>query len=242
MRFLPDRNSLKLKMKIMKNNVWLLILLGFASSVFAAEKYELEDRVRSLTTKFEQLQSKPDKSIPPEHLKNAKGIILLDRTKAGFIFAYQGGNGVAMVRDPKSGNWSAPAFMGASEGSLGFQIGGQQSFVVILLMHTNATRGLTESTFEFGGEASGTAGDSSVKEEGKVESAYPAVLVYDDVKGLYGGAAIKGGSIAPDDKANRIYYEKYVTMQDILFDKKVKPTEAGRKLASAIEENAKRKK
>ena len=73
-----------------------------------------------------------------------------------------------MVKDAKSGNWSPPSFLTANEASLGFQIGGQQSFIAILLMNTNATRALTDSSFNFGGEASGTAGNTSGKAEGTV--------------------------------------------------------------------------
>ncbi len=76
---------------------------------------------------------KPDKNIPPDVLHRAQGIILLDRTKAGFILAYQGGGGVAMVRDAdRTKAWSPAAFVGASEASLGFQVGGEQGFYVIL--------------------------------------------------------------------------------------------------------------
>lgn len=142
------------------------LLLGLAVSALAIDKAELDKRIRTLTAKFEEMQAKPDKRIPVENLRKAQGIILLYRTKAGFIFAYQGGAGLAMVKDAKSRGWSPPTFLSASEASLGFQIGGQQSFIVILLMNTNATRALTESSFDFGGEASGTAGNSSGKAEG----------------------------------------------------------------------------
>src|SRR5436190_2514202 len=121
-----------------------LLLAGFAASAIGVEKTELDNRMRTLTAKFEALQLKPDKSIPADNLRKAQGIILLDRTKAGFLFAYQGGGGVAMVKDPSTEKWSPPAFLAAHEASLGFQIGGQQSFFVILLMNTNATRLLTE--------------------------------------------------------------------------------------------------
>jgi lipid-binding SYLF domain-containing protein len=192
-----------------------------------------------LTSKFEAMQSKPDKRVPAETLRKAKGVILLDRTKAGFIFAYQGGGGVAMVKDPKTGKWSPPAFVGANEASLGFQVGGEQTFFVILLMNTNATRMLTEPNFEFGGEARGTAGDSSVAEGAKVTTTDQPVLVYDDRKGLYGGAAIKGGAISPDNEANRVYYGESVSMSDILFENKVKPTETASDLAKKLSEYSK---
>ncbi len=215
------------------------IWLGLAGSAIGIEKQELDNRVRTLTAKLVALQQKPDKKIPAEHLKNAKGIVLLDRTKAGFIFAYQGGGGVALVKDPKTEKWGPVAFLAANEASLGFQIGGQQSFFVILLMTTNATRLLTEPTFEVGGEARGTAGKDTVGVDASVASSEQPVLVFDDRKGLYGGAAIKGGAISPDEEANRVYYAQFVTMRDILFDNKVKPTDAASELAAKIDEHSK---
>lgn len=185
----------------MKTNIFVLAALCPALPGLAKDKAELDHGIRKLTGKFEALQAKPDKAIPVETLRQAKGIVLLDRTKAGFIFAFQSGGGLAMVKDPKSGRWSAPAFLTATEASLGFQIGGQQSFIVILLMNTNATRLLTDGDMESGGETRGTAGDSSAGVEGKIRS-NPSVQVYDDHKGLYGGAALKGGAISSDEDAN----------------------------------------
>src|SRR2546422_3863938 len=104
-----------------------LLLVGFAASAIGVEKTELDNRIRTLTAKFEALQLKPDKSVRAENLRKARGIILLDRTKAGFLFAYQGGGGVALVKDPQTEKWSGAAFLAANEASLGFQVGGQQS-------------------------------------------------------------------------------------------------------------------
>lgn len=219
-----------------------LLLLGFAVSTLAADKAELDNRLRSLTAKFEALQQKADRRIPPEHLRKAQGIILLDRTKAGFIFAFQGGGGVALVKDAKSEKWGPAAFFSATEASVGFQVGGQQSFIVILLMNTNATQRLTASTFDFGGEARGTAGDASAGQEGKVTNQGDSMLVYADRKGLYGGAALKGGDVSPDGEANRVYYGQFLTAKDILFDKKVKPTESAAELAKKLTEHSKESK
>ena len=216
-----------------------LTLLGFAGTAMAIDKAELDNRVRTLTAKLVAMQQKSDKSIPAETLSRARGIILLDRTKAGFIFAYQGGGGVAMVKDPKSDQWSPAAFLAAHEASLGFQVGGQQSFFVILLMNAEATRFLTEPNFEFGGEARGTAGNQTAGVAGTVASPEQPVMVFDDRQGLYGGAAIKGGAISPDEEANRAYYMQYLTMKDILFDNKVKPTDVAVELAGKISEFSK---
>ena len=223
----------------MKTIVLGLTLLAFAGKTLAIDPVELDNRIRTLTSKFEALQQRLDKRIPADKLRQAKGIVLLDRTKAGFLFAYQGGGGVAMVKDEKAEKWSPVAFLSANEASLGFQVGGQQSFIVILFMNTNSTRSIVDSNVQFGGEARGTAGDSSSGVEGKVAPQEPSVLVYDDRKGLYGGAAIKGGAIAPDDNANRIYYGKDLAMSEILFHKQVKPTEAAVALAGKIADHSK---
>ena len=218
----------------MKKLIVLLCTAVLTVSAGADSKAELDNRIRKLTGKFESLQGKPDKAIPAETLQKAHGIVLLDRTKAGFIFAFQGGSGLAMVKDARSGKWSAPAFLSAAEASLGFQIGGQQSFLVILLMNTNATRLLTNGDIEFGGEARGTAGNSTAGAECNINS-IPAVLVYDDRKGLYGGAALKGGALSSDEDANTAYYEQYVTLEDVLFKDKFKPSEPAKQLVEALQ-------
>ncbi len=218
----------------MKTIILGFILLSFAQASLAIEQSELDNRVRTLTEKFEAFQHRPDKGVPPETLRKAQGIILLDRTKAGFLFAYQGGGGVAMVKDAMQDKWSPVAFLNANEASLGFQVGGEQNFYVILLMNTNATRLLVDPKFEFGGEARGTAGDDSSGVGGQVTQPEQSVIVYDDHKGLYGGASVKGGAVSPDDQANRIYYGQFFTMQDILFDHKVQPGPSAAKLADKI--------
>jgi lipid-binding SYLF domain-containing protein len=217
----------------MKPLLLSLLFLSLCSPALAIDKSDLNLRLLRLTAKFEEMQSKPEKRIPAETLEKACGIVLLDRTKAGLVFAYQGGAGVAMVKG-KDGEWSAPAFMSANEASLGLQIGGQNSFVAILIMNTNTARGLGIPNFEFGGEATGTAGNESDGVKGTVNSTEQSVLVYADTKGLYGGATIKGDSLTPDQEANLAYYGKPVTTSDILFDKKVQPSDAAKELSAKL--------
>jgi len=218
----------------MKTLLLVCLMFVVATPGWADDKAKLDGQLRKLTAKFESLQSNPDKAVPASELKKARGVVLLDRTKAGFIFAYQGGSGVALVKDGNTENYGAAAFLKANEASLGFQIGGEQSFYVILLMSTNAARGLTDSKVNFAGEARGTAGDQSAGEEGKISVDERPVRVYSDRTGLYGGAALKGGAIAADDEANQKYYGEYYTVHDILFNKKVKPTETAKELAKKL--------
>lgn len=217
----------------MKTIIFGLLLLGLAGPAFAVDRVQLDDRVRTLTAKFEMLQAQPDKRVPADVLRKAQGIILLATTKAGFMFAFQGGDGVAMVKD-KWGNWSPVAFLNKNEGSFGFQAGGQRKFFVILLMNTNATRGLLKKAVEFGGEAQGTAGNNSSSAEGRFASPFQSVMVYDDNDGFYAGAALKTGALSPANDDNQIYYGSSVSMSDILFDKKVEPSQPSYDLAEKI--------
>ena len=243
---LPGRELCRKLTPAMKTACFLSLsvlgaLIGVAClPAAAADSVQLEQKAAKLVAKFEAMQAKGAKPVPADSLKKAQGIVLLDRTKAGFIFAYEGGAGVAMTRDPKTGKWGPLAFMSANEASLGFQIGGQQSFLVMLIMDKASAAKLTESAFEFGGEARGTAGDQSAGEQGTLKSDERSVLIYDERQGLFGGAAIKGGSIAPNQDANRLYYGDWFSMKDILFDKKVKPTKAALRLAELIEAKPKK--
>jgi SH3 domain-containing YSC84-like protein 1 len=216
-----------------------IVLLSTFLAKAGADKSDLDERIHELTAKFEAMQWQAGKRVPPEMLQKAKGIILLDRTKAGFVFAYQGGNGVALAKDEKTGKWSPAAFLSANEASIGFQVGGEQNFFVILLMNTNANALLTDPSFQVGSEARGTAGDASANVERNISSTERPVLVYDDRKGLYAGADVKAGAIRPDEDANRVYYGRFVTMNDILFGKKISPTPPATDLASRISEFSK---
>jgi lipid-binding SYLF domain-containing protein len=218
----------------MKRAIVGLMLLSFVGSALAVESRDLDRRLYRITAQFEEMQQKPDKRVPADLLRDAQGIILLDRTKAGFLFAFQGGVGVAMAKDPDTHKWSAPAFISANEASIGFQVGGEQGFFVILIMNANTTRLLTDPTFQIGGEASGTAGNVSAGAERGVASTQMSVLVFHDRKGLFGGAAVKAGNVSPDNEANSLYYQQYVTMRDILFGRRVQPSRAGTELIDKL--------
>jgi lipid-binding SYLF domain-containing protein len=217
----------------------VVLLAGLVFPALGADKADLEKKLGLLSAKFEELQAKPDKAVPADNLKRACGVVLLYRVKGGLVFGYEGGSGVAMIRNGVSNRWSAPVFMKSNEGSFGAQIGGQTSFTVVLLMNTNAVAMLTQPTFNFGGEASGTGGNASAKEEGKTTSVEQLTMVYSDVSGLYGGATIKGGSLSPDSEADIAYYGQFLTAREILFDGKGQPTEAATRLANRLNEFSK---
>lgn len=217
-----------------------VVVLGLAGSALAIDKEQLDLRIKKLIQRLATMQEKPDKAIPAENFQKAKGIIIMERTRAGLIFAYMGGKGVALVRNAQTGNWGPAGFIQASEASLGAQIGGENSLYVILLMTTNSIRMVRDSNFEFGGEARGTAGNNSTDAKGTSNSTDPVVLVYDDSRGLFGGAAIKGDSINPDLDANLAYYGDSFTMREIISGEKAKTTPTVDELIKKLNEYSKK--
>lgn len=217
----------------MKLTILSLVLLGFVTSALGVDRAELNGRIQALTAKFEALQQLPNKRVPADVLRRAKGIILLNRTKFGFVFAAHSGGGIAMVKD-RSGDWSPAAFIRSTGASIGFQGGGEQDFFVMLLMNSNAIHQLTDATINFANEARGTAGNNSAGTEKKLNSPDQSVLVYAERSGFYGGVAVKGGRLSADRTANDVYYDRFVTLRDILFDHKVKPTQPAKELAQKI--------
>jgi len=211
-------------------------MLGLAGSALAVDQADLDARLRRFTAEIRDFQAKPDKAVPPELLRNAQGILLLDRTKAGFLFAFQGGSGVALAKDPTTKQWGAPAFFTANEASLGFQVGGENAFYVILFMNDNSVRALTAPTYSVGSEARGTAGDLYGGAQSEISNGQPNAIVFDDRRGLFGGADVKTGALSPDKEANLIYYSHPYSAADILFGHQAEPSDAGLDLARTLDE------
>jgi lipid-binding SYLF domain-containing protein len=216
----------------MRRYILTILVLGLAATTFAQSKSELDDRVRKLMAQFDSLQANTEACIPTQKLQKATGVIVMERTKGGLVFGYEQGFGVAMVKN--KGEWSPFSFMNSHEGSFGAQIGGKSTFCVILLMTEAARDRLIASKVDFGGEAGGTGGSSSGG-VGDTFTEEPPMRVYGESKGLYGGATIKGGSVAADDKANQTYYGQFYSIKDILFENKVKPSETATDFVKKIE-------
>jgi lipid-binding SYLF domain-containing protein len=222
----------------MRTLFFATVLLGLASTTFADSKNELDDQVRKLMAQFDSLQANAHARVPAGKLKKAQGIVVLDRRMGGLVFGYEKGSGVAMVKH--HGKWGPFSFMTSHESSFGVQIGGKATFCVILLMNQSACHRLLESKVDYTGEAVGTGG-SHTHGRKKRFTKEPGTLVYAESQGIYGGAVIKGAELAPDDKANQAYYGRFCSIKDILFDKKVEPSETAREFAQKLEEAAEAK-
>ena len=162
--------------------------------------------------------------IPASELQAAKGLAIINVTKAGLVIGGTLGEGVVLVRT-KSGlsgmlgfdSWTAPIPIGLSGGSIGAQIGGSNTKAIVLLNSQQAVRVFTApGKIGWDARASGTAGgDTNSQQTGGLLSDVD-VKVYQETNGLYGGATIGGLSLSINDDAIKDAYGSQVYLRDIL--------------------------
>jgi|HubBroStandDraft_5_1064220.scaffolds.fasta_scaffold486166_1 lipid-binding SYLF domain-containing protein len=218
----------------MKTILLGILVMGLACSAQAADKAQLNDRIHSFTAKFTAMEQNPATRVPANELARAQGIILLDRTRGAFFLGFHSGNGVALARD-QDGHWSPAGFVSSVGVSLGPQIGGTKDFFVVLLTSPAAVETLRQPVMDFGAQASETGGSEHAGAEANLESR-PSVVIYSQRNGVYAGASIKGGSVKTDADANAVYYDRPVSMDDILFARRVAPSQAEADLIGKIDE------
>jgi len=216
-----------------------ILAASIAMPALAASKNKLDARVRDLTDYFEKVQKDSENAVPAEILRKAEGLIIMRTYKAGFIVGVAGGHGVAIVKDKTTGKWGPIGFLKAGEGSFGFQAGGQRADMILVLMNSNGLKVLTEPNLKIGVDVRATAGPKSAGDQANLKTDQTPVLVYSDTKGLYGGASLETGGFFPDSGDNEDYYDRELTMKEILVGKKVEPTDAAKMLGEKIEQYAK---
>ena len=162
---------------------------------------------------FQNFVSDPGQDYFRRSLAKAKGVLIVPQSwRFGIIFGGTGGRGVLVVRDD-SGKWSGPAFYTLSNGSVGLQLGFQISEYVVLAMTQNAVDSLLSSSYRGGVDAAIAAGPVGTGVSTSFQGDFVSVV---RSQGLYGGLNFDGAMIKANDAWNQGYYDKPVTVQDIL--------------------------
>ena len=159
-----------------------------------------------------------------DHVKEAKALLIIpQQLKAAFIFGADGGSGVLVARDKQTGEWGEPAFYILGGLSIGPQVGGEASEVIILARTPGAVEKLYSSSFKLGLDASVAAGPYGAGVEGATSANLNAdFLSFSRSKGAYAGGSLEGSIIYADDDSNEAYYGKKVRPVDILVTKTAK--------------------
>jgi lipid-binding SYLF domain-containing protein len=159
----------------------------------------------------------PDSASDPRTLlKHAKGVLVCPRIfKAGFILGGQGGNCVLSARSP--GGWSSPAFYDVGSGSIGLQIGIQDSELVFLLLTDHGLQALLDNQFKIGADASIAVATIGAGVEGDTTAALRAdIVAFAKNRGLFAGVSVQGSLIGVKSDWNQAYYGQPLAAQQIL--------------------------
>jgi len=202
-----------------KRFVWLLAFAICAPIVTADEvkdNTKAEDRIKSSGTVLDEIESAPDSGIPESILKSAECVsVVPSMLKGGFVVAASYGRGVASCRTSKG--WSAPAFLFTSGGSFGFQIGGQATDLVLLIMNKDGMANLLSSKFKLGADASVAAGPVGRSAAADTDWKMRAqVLTYSRSRGVFAGVSLAGAVIKQDKNATREFYNRMVPFKTSL--------------------------
>ena len=196
------------------------------------------DSVRRLNDAADVLSSSmgaPDKGIPQDLLQKAHCVVIVpDLKTAAFIVGGKFGVGYLMCRSKSRSGWSAPATIRIEGGSVGFQIGGSTTDLVMLVMTERGSNTLLESKFTLGGDASVAAGPVGRTVTAQTDAQMHAdILSWSRSQGLFAGIALTGATLRADLDDNAQLYGKKLTTREIVMHG-VRPPRAADKLLALL--------
>jgi lipid-binding SYLF domain-containing protein len=196
--------------------VLLLSAVGFA----ADSKERQEDRLQNAGSTMSDILKIPD-NIPQDLLDKAKCVIVLPSViKAAFVFGGSYGRGAMVCREGQtfSGSWGAPAMYVLEGGSFGFQIGGEATDFVLLIMNDHGVKSLLNSKVKLGGDISAAAGPVGRTAEANTDAYVRSeILTYSRARGLFAGVSLEGASLRADKEGNEALYGRRISAREIVF-------------------------
>lgn len=169
-----------------------------------------------------EIQKMPDQSIPENLLKKCEGIAIFPSTvSAGFGIGAKYGQGIIMVKNNSWNRWSSPAVFTLAGGSVGWQIGGQATDIVLLIMNRRSVDGLLQGKFKLGADASVAAGPVGRDAEASADIQLKGgILAYSRSRGLFIGIKLEGAVIKEHNEGNEELYGKKLSAEEILIQNK----------------------
>ena len=203
----------------------------------AANKDKDEDRLKGCGAVLKEILDIPD-NIPQGLLDRADCLVVYPSVlNAAFVVGGSYGRGAMTCRkgDNFAGSWGPPTMMALEGGSLGFQIGGQATDFVFLVMNESGARGILSGKVKLGGDASVAAGavgrGTSAETDVTLRS---EIFSYSRARGLFAGISLEGSTIRPDNKANEQIYGKKLEAREIVLSDQVSVPVAAQQLLSTL--------
>src|SRR5580704_8614599 len=199
--------------KVAKATIGILLSMLFLWTVaFASEsgdRKKQEERLQNSGNVVAEILNVPD-NIPQDLLDKAKCVVVIPSVlKAAFIVGGTYGRGTMVCRSGKtfSGGWGAPGMFILEGGSVGFQIGGEATDFVLLIMNEHGANSLIHSKVKIGGDVSAAAGPVGRTAEANTDAYMRAeILTYSRARGLFAGVSVEGASLRADDEGNEALY------------------------------------
>ena len=209
-----------------------LILLVTLPAVASGRDNDV-NRTNKAAQVFNEIMNAPDQGIPQDLLESAKCIAIIPGDlKFAFIFGGNYGRGLATCRTGHG--WSAPMFLAIDGGSVGYQIGGSSTDIVLLFMNDRALKSLLSDKFKLGADASVAAGPVGRNASAGTDLKLNAeILSYSRSKGIFAGVSLNGAVVQADKSGDVAMYGNDVNRHEIL-DGKVTVPESARALLEEI--------
>ncbi len=203
-----------MKLKAFLFAILATVAIQFPAAALSAARKEVIESAEV----FHELVSEEEGRIPSWLVRDAHAIAIVTNIKhGGFLFGGRRGDGL-MVTKLQNGNWSNPAFLNLTGGSIGLQAGFKLSDLVLIFPTKSSLDNVLSEDFELGGSVSGTAGPVGKTARESLESFEDTIYAYSHSEGLFGGVALEGSKLAFDKKDNLDFYDQPVTVERILTD------------------------
>jgi lipid-binding SYLF domain-containing protein len=210
----------------------------FAGVASASAQTKVDDRLKDSGRVLKEILDVPD-GIPQALLDKADCVVVFPSVlKAAFIVGGSYGRGTMSCRQGQDfrGPWGAPTMMALEGGSFGFQIGGQATDFVLLVMNESGASGILASKVKLGADASIAAGPVGRDASADTDATLRAeILSYSRARGLFAGVSLEGSTIRPDNGDNRRVYGENVSARDIVLSKAVAVPPAAEPLISTLD-------
>src|SRR6187397_797927 len=197
-----------------------------------AQDKEPAQRLGAAAAVFSEIMAAPDKGIPQELLENAHCIVIVpDLKTAAFVVGGKYGKGYLSCRNKSGAGWSAPAAIRIEGGSVGFQIGGSSTDLIMLVMSERGAEKLLESKFTLGAEGSAAAGPVGRTATAQTDAQMHAdILSWSRSRGLFAGISLQGATLRQDLDDNTTLYGKRLENRAIVTTGVTAPAAASRLL------------
>jgi lipid-binding SYLF domain-containing protein len=213
-----------------------IALVGLPLTTGLADTKE-QERLENCGAVLEEIMNVPD-DIPANLVDKAECVVVLPSVvKFAFVFGGSYGRGAMTCRSGEhfTGPWGAPTMMALEGGSFGFQLGGQATDFVILVMNPRGATAILKNKVKLGADASAAAGPKGRYAEASTDVTLRAeMLTYSRSRGLFAGVSLEGSTLRPDNGANEEVYGKKIAATDIVLKGAVPTPASAQKLIATL--------